>query len=80
MTCMLLTGSFVPPNDPYPLIARIYKRTLEFVVATKYILADSFARIGVIATIFVFLGSNKGELADNIEICDNTDGKEYVIT
>ena len=43
MTCMLLTGSFDPPNDPYPLIARIYSLTLELVVATRYILPDSAA-------------------------------------
>lgn len=43
MTCMLLTGSFDPPNDPYPLIARMYSLTREFVVATRYILPDSDA-------------------------------------
>jgi hypothetical protein len=36
--------------------------------------------MGVIPTIVVFLGSNNGELADKIDICDNTDGKVYVIT
>jgi len=50
----------------------MYKRTREFVMATRYILDDSFVDIGVMATIFVLLRSNKGEFADRIEICDMT--------
>jgi len=45
------------------------------VVATRYILCDSAARIGVSDIMLVFLGANNGELADNIEICDNIEGK-----
>ena len=76
ITCMLFTGSFVPPKEPYPLMARIYNRTRELVVATKYILPDSAACIGVMSTIVEVLGSNNGEFADKIWICDNTDEKE----